>query len=79
MQTATQYPTIWHAVLAHALNTPDKAAVIDAKGVKALANLPSREELIAKLLGSMNAPIANFVGVSQGIQRVITSRDKDDE
>ena len=43
--------------------------VIDVKGVKALASLPSREELIAKLLGSMNAPIANFVGVSQGIIR----------
>ena len=43
--------------------------VIDTKEVKALANLPSREELIAKLLGSMNAPIANTVGVMQGIIR----------
>ena len=43
--------------------------VIEAKEVKALASLPSREELIAKLLGSMNAPIANFVGVTQGIIR----------
>ena len=43
--------------------------VIDAKEVKALANLPSREELIAKLLGSMNAPIANTVGVLSGIIR----------
>ena len=43
--------------------------VIDANGVKALANLPSREELVAKLLGSMNAPIANFVGVLSAVIR----------
>ena len=43
--------------------------VIDAKDVKALANLPSREELIAKLLGSMNAPIANCVGVLSAVIR----------
>lgn len=43
--------------------------VIDAGEVKALASLPSREELIAKLLGSMNAPIANTVGVLQGVIR----------
>lgn len=43
--------------------------VIDEKEVKALASLPSREELIAKLLGSMNAPIANSVNVLQGIIR----------
>ena len=43
--------------------------VIDAKEVKALANLPSREELIAKLLGSMNAPIANTVGVLSAVIR----------
>lgn len=43
--------------------------VIDAKEVKALASLPSREELIAKLLGSMNAPISNTVGVLQGVIR----------
>ncbi len=29
-------------------------------GVKALASLPSREELLAKLLGTMQAPIAQF-------------------
>jgi large subunit ribosomal protein L10 len=35
--------------------------VMDAAGVKALASLPSREELLAKLLGTMQAPIATFV------------------
>lgn len=43
--------------------------VIDVKEVKALASLPSREELIAKLLGSMNAPISNTVNVLQGVIR----------
>jgi len=35
-------------------------AVISAREVKALASMPSREELIAKLLGTMQAPIAQF-------------------
>ena len=44
-----------------------KAAVLTGKpitvsDIQALADLPSREVLIAKLLGTMNAPIANFVG-----------------
>lgn len=43
--------------------------VISDKEVKALASLPSREELIAKLMGSMNAPITNTVGVLQGVIR----------
>ncbi len=43
--------------------------VISADDVKALASLPSREVLIAKLLGSMQAPISNTVGVLQGVIR----------
>lgn len=35
--------------------------VMDAKGVQALATMPSREELLARLLGTMQAPIAQFV------------------
>ena len=35
--------------------------VMDADGVKALASMPSREELLSKLLGTMQAPIAQFV------------------
>ena len=35
--------------------------VLDANGVKALATMPSREELLAKLLGTMQAPVAKFV------------------
>src|SRR5690606_28275325 len=36
-------------------------AVLDEKGVKELASMPSREELLSKLLGTMQAPIAQFV------------------
>jgi large subunit ribosomal protein L10 len=35
--------------------------VMSAKDIKALALLPSREELLAKLLGTMQAPIATLV------------------
>jgi len=34
---------------------------IDAAGIKALASLPSREVLLAKMLGSMQSPISGFV------------------
>lgn len=50
-------------------------AYVDKNGVKALASMPSKEELIAKMLGSMQAPIANFAGVLgnllSGIVRVL--------
>lgn len=42
---------------------------VDENGVKALASMPSKEQLIAKMLGSMQAPIANFVGVLNAIPR----------
>jgi large subunit ribosomal protein L10 len=38
---------------------PDKK--LDAGAIKALASLPSRDELLAKLMGTMQAPIAKFV------------------
>ena len=40
--------------------------VIDVAAVDALASLPSREELLAKLVGSMQAPISGLVNVLQG-------------
>jgi len=36
-------------------------SVLDANGVKALATMPSRDELLAKLMGTMQAPVAKFV------------------
>ena len=50
-------------------------AYVDKAGAKALASMPSKEELIAKMLGSMQAPVANFAGVLSnllsGIVRVL--------
>lgn len=40
--------------------------VIDVNGVKALAELPPREVLIAKVLGGFNAPITGLVNVLNG-------------
>lgn len=40
--------------------------VFDAKGVKALAELPSREVLLAQVLGAMQSPLAGMVNVLQG-------------
>ena len=34
---------------------------MDVNAIKALASLPSREELLAKLMGTMQAPIAKFL------------------
>jgi len=40
--------------------------VIGADGVKALADLPPREVLIAQVLGGLNAPITGLVNVCNG-------------
>ncbi len=40
---------------------------VDKAGVKALAAMPSREELIAKMLGSINAPATNIAGVLNNV------------
>ena len=39
----------------------DRADALDPEQIKALGNLPSREELLVKLLFLMNAPITSFV------------------
>ncbi|MFA5522633.1 MAG: 50S ribosomal protein L10 [Castellaniella sp.] len=36
-------------------------SILALDGVKALATMPTRDELVAKLLGTMQAPIAQFV------------------
>jgi len=40
--------------------------IFNEKEIKALAELPSREELIAKVLAGFNAPISGFVNVLNG-------------
>lgn len=46
---------------------------IDASGVEELAKLPSKEVLIAKMLGTLNAPITNFVGVLAAVPRSLVT------
>lgn len=43
--------------------------VIDAKGVKDLADLPPKEILLAKVLGAMQSPMYGFAGSLQGVLR----------
>ena len=43
-----------------------KAGIVefyDAEGMKAISAIPSREELLSRLLGSLQSPIANFARV----------------
>lgn len=40
--------------------------IVDVEGVKAISSLPSKEELIAKMLGSLKSPINGFVNVLNG-------------
>jgi len=55
-----------------AKNLEIKAGVVegdlyDAKGMQAIAAIPSREVLISKLLGSLQSPITNFARVIKQI------------
>jgi large subunit ribosomal protein L10 len=43
--------------------------VLTVDDIKALSELPSREVLLAKMLGTLNAPVANFVGVLAAVPR----------
>lgn len=43
-----------------------EGAIIPAEQVVALSKLPSKEELLAKLVGSLNAPVSGFVNVLAG-------------
>ena len=46
---------------------------IEASGIEELANLPSREILLAKLLGTMNGPVQKFVGVLAAVPRSLVT------
>ena len=59
-------------VLAKFAKTADKLEIkggivegvaYDAKGIAGIASIPSREELLSKLLGSIQSPITNFARV----------------
>lgn len=62
---------------------PIKGAIVgqtiyDARGVEDLAKLPTRVELYAQILGSLQGPAANLVGVLNGVlsQLVFTLQAK---
>jgi len=40
--------------------------IVDVEGIKALANLPSREVLVSQVLGGLNAPLYGLVNVLNG-------------
>ena len=40
-----------------------EGVVYDAKGIENISKIPSREELLSKLLGSIQSPITNFARV----------------
>jgi len=46
---------------------------IDAAGIEQLAKLPSREVMLATFLGTLNAPITNFVGVLAAVPRSLVT------
>jgi len=46
---------------------------IVAADIEQLASLPSKEVLIAKMLGTLNAPITNFVGVLAAVPRSLVT------
>jgi large subunit ribosomal protein L10 len=45
----------------------------DSNQLKALASLPSKQELIAGILGSLNAPVAGITGVINAVMRDLVS------
>lgn len=44
-----------------------ESAYYDLDGIKAIADIPSREVLIAKFLGSIKSPVSNFAYLLQNI------------
>ncbi len=69
---STEDATAPARVLATFAKTADKleikagvveGTVYDAKGMATIASIPSRDELISKLLGSLQSPITNFARV----------------
>ena len=59
-----------------AKKTEIKGAILDRRflnvnEVKKLSEIPSKEELYAKMLGSLNSPASGIVNVTQGLMRAL--------
>lgn len=72
MAVSTTDATAPARVIAKFAKTADKLEIkggvvegiaYDAKGLTSIANIPSREELLSKFLGSIQSPITNFARV----------------
>ena len=72
MAVSTTDATAPARILANFAKTADKleikggvveGTVYDAAGIASIASIPSRDELISKLLGSLQSPITNFARV----------------
>jgi large subunit ribosomal protein L10 len=50
--------------------------VLDAEGVQALASIPSRDELLARLLGVMQAPVSGFAVVLAALAKLRGGADE---
>ncbi len=84
-------PTVSARILANFAKTAPvlefKAGIIegtfyDAEGMKAISQIPSREELLSKLLGSLQSPIANLARVLSQIAESdgsVKSETKDED
>jgi large subunit ribosomal protein L10 len=44
-------------------------AIFDASGIEKVATLPSRQELLAQLVASLQSPISGLVGTLEGVMR----------
>jgi large subunit ribosomal protein L10 len=49
--------------------------VMDVKAVKALSEVPSREVLLARLVGSIHAPVSNLVYALEAIRKQKAGED----
>ncbi len=65
-----------HGVVEPLMAIDDSGNVYEAEDVKRLANLPSREQLTAQLVGTIAAPLSGFVTVLQGnVRGLVTVLD----
>lgn len=55
-----------YELLAGIIVEDERIDILDEAGVNALALAPGREELIAKVVGSIGSPLSGLVGVLQG-------------
>ena len=68
LEDATAPARIFSEVMKEATALEYKGGVVegvyyDVKGIEVIANIPSREVLISKLLGSLQSPITNLARV----------------